>query len=261
MDTRSIDTFSGPDNPVNGTIPGSVLVLGASDEIGRGVVRSLLEAGRPVVAVDADRAGLASLRSEVDAHEEFFALPGSVENENDGLILAQSISRLKRPPTAVVALLGGQLLPGRLLDHPAHHLREKLDKDLCPHLIAARHLLPVLAATGRPATYLIVGGPAAESPWAGYGHLSVSAAALRSMTHVLNTEMQSTAVRVRQLSVCSPIRTESNREHACPDWPNVYEVGHRIAELLATPPQQPVAYLERQCRRVERAARQQPISK
>lgn len=242
---KAIAPVFGSDNPTDGIILSPAIVLGATGEIGQGVVGALLDAGRPVIAVDANPADLDQLRQQHDDGNALISLVGSVQSEHDGIALAHSVARLKRPPGAVVALLGGRFLPGRLLDHPVDRLSLKLDEDLRPHLIAARHLLPVLAASGRPATYLIVGGPAAESPWAGYGHPSVSAAALRSLVHVLNSEMQDTAVRVRQLSVCSPIRTESNREQACPDWPNVHEVGHRVAELLITPPPQPVVYLER----------------
>lgn len=245
MSTSAISPFSGSDNPVSGTIPGPVLVLGATGEVGQGVVRSLLASGRAVIAVADQRAPLDALREQLGAGAALVPLVGSVDSEMGGLALAHAAARLKRPPTAVVAIIDRTLCAGRLLDHPAERLSARLDEDLRPHLIAARHLLPMLAATGRPSTYLILGGPAAEQPWAGYGHASVSAAALRSFAQVLRGEMQDTAVRVRQLAVCSPIRTESNRECACPDWPNTLEVGHRIADLLATPPEASVLYLDR----------------
>jgi NAD(P)-dependent dehydrogenase (short-subunit alcohol dehydrogenase family) len=239
----AITPVFGQDNPAHGTIKPAVLVLGGASEIGRGVLRSLLDADWSVVAVSDEPVSPCEPGKPTSCHLR--TLAGSVDNEHEGVLLARAVSQLKRAPTAIVALLGGEFQPGRVLDHPFDRLGDRLDQDLRPHLVAARHLLPILAATGRPATYLIVGGPAAESPWAGYGYLSVSAAALRSLAHVLNNEMQDTLVRVRQLSVCSPIRTESNREHACPDWPNAYELGHRVSELLAAPPMQPIAYLER----------------
>ncbi len=245
MTSASIGPFSGPDNPISGTIPGPALVLGATGDVGEGVVRSLLAADRAVIAVASRRSAIDALRGHLGAGAALTPLVGSVDTEMDGLTLAHAAARLKRPPTSVVAIIDQPLRAGRLLDHPAERLGATLDDILRPHLIAARHLLPMLAASGRPSTYLILGGPAAEQPWAGYGHASVAAAALRSLAQVLRGEMQDTSVRVRQLAVCSPIRTEGNREHACPDWPNAMEVGHRIADLLAAPPEPSVLYLDR----------------
>jgi NADP-dependent 3-hydroxy acid dehydrogenase YdfG len=242
---------------MSGTIQGPVLVLGATGDVGEGVVRSLLAADRAVIAVAGQRPAIDALRSRLGAGAALVPLVGSVDTEMDGLALAHAASRLKRPPTSVVAIIDTPLRASRLVDHPADYLRTTFDDALRPHLIAARHLLPILAASGRPSTYLILGGPAAEQPWAGYGHASVSAAALRSLAQVLRGEMQDTAVRVRQLAVCSPIRTEGNRECACPDWPNALEVGHRIADLLASPPAASVLYLDRR-RAVARATNDLP---
>ena len=47
-----------------GTITPAILVLGAAGDIGRGVVQALLDAGRPVLAVDADAAVLEALRQQ-----------------------------------------------------------------------------------------------------------------------------------------------------------------------------------------------------
>ena len=45
-----------------GTIAPAVLVLGAGGDVGRGIVQAVLEADRPVLAVDADAGALDALR-------------------------------------------------------------------------------------------------------------------------------------------------------------------------------------------------------
>lgn len=212
-----------------------VLVLGAVGGAGPGLVEALLEGGYPVIAVDREREALEELRRGLERPPGVSLLVGTVDTEIAGCALADAVRQLERSPGAVVVSLGGAFERGRLLDHPSDRLRDKLDADLLPHLVAARHLLPLLAEGERQATYLLLGGPCAENPWAGYGHLSVSSAALRMLARVLREETLDGSVRVQQLAVCSPVRTASNRDCACPHWPSALEVGRRVVELLSNP--------------------------
>jgi NAD(P)-dependent dehydrogenase (short-subunit alcohol dehydrogenase family) len=211
-----------------------VLVLGAGGELGSAVVSALLGRGRPVIAVAAERADLDGLSRPADG-PELLRLSGHTGSETAAAVLANAVRLLRRPPNAVVAMIGGAYTPGRLLDHPVDKLRRKLDEDLFPHLIAARHLLPVLADTGAPGNWLLLGGPAADTPWAGYGHLSVAQAALRMLARALREEMLGSAVRVQQLSVCAPLHTTDKFDCAGAAWPLPEEVGEQVADLIACP--------------------------
>ena len=238
-----------PDNglfrPASGTIRKPALVLGATGEVGQAVVGALLRAHWPVIAVAANRSALATIERPEGASADLVRLPGHTANETGGAALANAIRLLRRPPGAVVAMIGGDFTPGRLLDHPVERLREKLDQDLFPHLVAARHLLPLLAENNGRGTYLLIGGPAAESPWAGYGHLSVSSAALRMLARALREETMGGPVRLQQLAVCAPLCTEGDRDDRCPDWPLPEELGQRVVDLLCASSDEPVVRFDR----------------
>ncbi|HEY5804722.1 MAG TPA: SDR family oxidoreductase [Lysobacter sp.] len=206
-----------------------VVVLGATGGVGRGVVEAALAAGRPVIAVARDKAGLQCLKAH-HAKADLSVLPGSISSDADGERLAKALAKLGRPIGGVIAAVSGSTGRGRLLDHPAAYLRQRLDEDLLPHLAAARHLLPLLANRG--GTYVLIGGPGAEQPWAGYGHRSIATAALRMLARVLHEEARSIGVRVQLLSIDSPVSTELNREHACPQWPSAIAVGQRALALV-----------------------------
>lgn len=222
-----------------------VVVLGATGGVGRGVVAAALASGRPVIAVARDKAGLQCLRGK-HADADLTIVPGSVSSDADGARLAKALRKLGRPIGGVIAAVSGSGARGRLLDHPAAFLRQRLDEDLLPHLAAARHLLPLLAEADRGGTYVLIGGPGADQPWAGYGHRSIATAALRMLARVLHEEARSIGVRVQLLAIESPVCTEFNRTHACDQWPSALAVGQRAVALVdpagAQPAQAVVRY-------------------
>lgn len=210
---------------------GAVLVLGATGNIGRGVVAAAVQAGRPVIAVARSSSALDRLR-DAFAGADILALPACVGSDAGA---AEMIRRLDRPFDAVVAAICGKLPRGRVLEQPAEFLRRRIDEDLLPHLFAARHLLPLLAARGH-GHYVLVGGPGAEQPWAGYGHRSIGAAALRMMARVLHDEARALSVRVQLLAVDSPACTETNQRHAGAQWPTALAIGQQALALASDPP-------------------------
>ncbi|UWX04602.1 SDR family oxidoreductase [Pseudoxanthomonas sp. NC8] len=215
---------------MSGMLAPEVLVLGASGRVGEGVVAALLEAGSPVLAVGRDSRRLERL---VDLHPGEPALQllrGSVANDRDAARLAGRVMQRPRPLRAIVDAVGGRPRSGRLLDLPSAWLRRSLDTDLLPHLVAARHLLPLLGSASR---YVLIGGPQAECGWSGYGHASISGAALRMLAKVLHSEAQPLGVHVRLLAVDSPVWTAENAAHACASWPSALAVGRNVVSLLA----------------------------
>lgn len=208
-----------------------VLVLGATGVIGRGIVQAAVEAATPVIAVARDPLELECLRTG-HAGADLTVLPGSVAGDADGAQLAQALRELGRPLAGVVVAVSGSAGRGRLLDRPVEMLQRQLDEDLLPHLVAARHLLPLLSAANRGGSYVLIGGPGSDLPWAGYGHRSVAAAAQRMLACVLHDEARALSVRVQLLSVDRPVCPEPRRAHMCPQWPTAIAIGRRALALI-----------------------------
>src|SRR5690606_3509296 len=135
-----------------------------------------------LVAVARDPAALEALRARHPG-ADITVVAASLGSDGETAALARRLRDLGRPLSGVVAAICGDCGRGRVLDQPAEFLRRRLDEDLLPHLFAARHLLPLLAehGDGRVPGYVLIGGPGAEQPWAGYGHRSIGAAALRML--------------------------------------------------------------------------------
>ncbi len=216
---------------MSGTIKPAVLVLGATGTVGRAAVKAVAEAGWPVVAVARDARGLKALEVQFPG-AILRTIEASLANDAGALALVASLREVGQPFLGVIAALGSGGVRGRLIDQPSDELRRNFDEAVLPHLVAARHLLPWLAGSGRNCGYVMIGGPGGRNPWAGYGHRSVSAAALRMLARVLHDEARSHAVRLQLLEVESPARTATNEKHACRGWPCVDRIGRKSLELL-----------------------------
>lgn len=186
----------------SGTIQRGLVVLGAGGPVGLGVVEAAVEAGHGVVAVGMDEEARRALIDRLP-QARIRAVPGSIASDADAAALAALLRNSGMTIDGVVASLTGAHPCGRLIDEPAEVLQRTLDQDLLPHLFAARHLLPLLADDG--AGYVLVGGPGGRYPWAGYGHCSIAAAALRMMARVLHDEAGRQGQRVQLLSMDAPL--------------------------------------------------------
>lgn len=219
----------------------AILVLGADGPVGRGVVRAALDGTRPVVAVARDPLALGDL---CRAHRgaPLRTLAADVSDEAPAERLVGALRKLPHPFLGVVVAMEPTGQRGRLLDAPAACLRAMLEETVVPQLVAARHLLPWLASTGRNCGYVVVGGPGSRHPWAGYAHQSVAAAALSMLARALHDEAVAHAVRLQLLDVDAPLRCDRNAPEAGASldgpspsherWPTAVEIGRRAVALL-----------------------------
>lgn len=209
----------------------TVVMLGATGTLGREITAELLARGHHVVAVARDGTRLRQLAERLNGGERLTTIPRSLASEFDAAGLARALRDLPRRLTAVVAGMRGPFESGRLLSRSASDVLRILDQDVVTNFVAAKHLLPLLTGTP-PGLYLAIGGPVASCGWAGYGHVSIAAAANEMLVKVLREEAKDLPVLVQQLQVCTPVRSEENRDHACPDWISADTVARRVAALV-----------------------------
>ena len=209
----------------------TVVVLGATGAIGREVTAELLQRGHHVFAVARNGARLEQLAERVEGDGRLTTLARSVASELEASKLTDALRDQPRRITAVVASLRGPFDSGRLLSRSASELLRLLDQDVITNFIAAKHLLPLLAGTP-PGLYLTLGGPTASCGWAGYGHVSIAAAANQMLTQVVREEAKDLPVIVQQLQIGTPVRTEANTSCACPEWIGADTVARRVAALV-----------------------------
>ncbi|GAB3390681.1 SDR family NAD(P)-dependent oxidoreductase [Lysobacter fragariae] len=210
----------------------AILILGADGAVGQAVVRAAIEARWPVVAVGQDERAMAQLRQRHPA-ATLKTLVASLADDASARTLLADLQGLHRPVVGVIAAPGMPAVRGRVLDQSTEQLRNVFDDAVLPQLVAAKNLMPWLAESGRNCGYVLIGGPGGRAPWAGYGHRSVAAAALRMLARVLHGEARAFAVRLQLLEVESPVRTTANEQHASDQWPCVDYIARKALALIA----------------------------
>ena len=201
-----------------------VLVLEAGGGLGRG----------------GDPDALAPLRS-AHPHADLTLVAGSIATDAECEALASTLRSVSRGIGGVILGYCGRPEPGRMLDQPADMLAQHLAHELVPRLAAARQLLPLLAEGGRNGTFVVIGSPGSDHPWAGYGYRSVAAAAATMLVRVLHDEARAVGVRVQMLAVSRPVRTVENGDRACQGWPAAQDIGVQALALIdQADPQLPV---------------------
>jgi NAD(P)-dependent dehydrogenase (short-subunit alcohol dehydrogenase family) len=224
-------------HPVPGTIKAPIIIVGATGTIGSAVARQLVAAGQLVIAVAPRLDRLGTLRDSAP-HGAITPVAAHVDDEASARRLAERLQELGRPIAGVVVTfphghtVATRQQRGRLLDQSTEALADCLRQTLLAQHALARHLIPLLADSGRNASYVIVGGPGSETPWAGYGHRSVAMAGTRMLARVLHDEARSSGVRVQLISIDSPLRGETPSEHECPEWPTANQVAGTAVRLI-----------------------------
>jgi NAD(P)-dependent dehydrogenase (short-subunit alcohol dehydrogenase family) len=222
---------SGRRPPERAAMKRSLIIIGAAGGVGSGVAAAAVEAGYHVVAVGRTSDSLEALAS---THPDgaISTVRGSFETEEQAVELVRELRGLRRRFVGVVASIRPPIASGRLIERPAQILRDTFDQNVVPHFIAAKHLFPMLAESNRGALYLVIGCATSDFAWAGYGHVSVGAAARKMLVHVLREESKDLPLRIQLLQIEGQVSTHKNANVACHAWMQAEVVGRQVVTLL-----------------------------
>ncbi|QQN75314.1 NAD(P)H-binding protein [Croceicoccus sp. YJ47] len=202
-------------------------MIGASGEVGEGVVRQLLAAGHDAVGSARGQAGLDALITRLGHPARLTTVRGSLASVASALALADAVG----PVDAVIVAVNAMRAPSRLDTLTPEALAHHMHADVLTHFIAVRVFLPLLPKHG---CFLGIGGGAADFILEGGAHVSMAQAALRQMYRGLAFERQTDAPALRELIVASVV---AGRNHAIQDgaWVTADELGARVTEIVADP--------------------------
>ena len=145
------------------------VVVGATGDVGYGIVKALLSSSHTVIAVSRSLSRLQSLYPSRPSHLHF--VEGSVSDDSSASNLWKSILSVSQGRTInnVITSVNAPRTPLRLTSMTSQTFSELLQGNLVSHFVAARTFIPELqkSSNGQPqkGVYLAIGGGAADFVW------------------------------------------------------------------------------------------------
>jgi len=204
----------------------NIVVIGASGEVGRGIVEVLLARGHRVAAVARAAERLGFLGARPNLH----IIQGSLESDATAAKLRDTICTTLPSIDGVVVCVNGPRATADILTHTSEAFAALVFQDLVTHFTAARVLIPAQAPGG---VYIGIGGGSADFILDGGVHLSAAQAGLRMLYRGLAHEVEGKVVK--ELTVASVVNSVSTRAFADPVWVTEMEVGEQVAAMLEDP--------------------------
>lgn len=192
-----IEVGSGEDAVLAGRV---TLVAGGAGNVGRVIVRSMLERGATVVVPSRSPERLEALRRELgpELSRRLVTLDGDLSDSVDGPRLVGEIGARVGPLDAAVSSLGRFVAAPSVLEAPIGDLEAVIDGYLTAHFAVARAVLPLLEETG--GSYTFINGPLAFEPrFPGTGLVSIVTAAQAMLARVVMNETAGRKVRVNEV--------------------------------------------------------------
>jgi NAD(P)-dependent dehydrogenase (short-subunit alcohol dehydrogenase family) len=180
-----------------------IVVAGGTGNVGRYLVRALLEQSARVIVPSRSAENLEGLRASigVDHRERLITIVGDLSDETDAVRVQQHL-RTHRPLHGAIASLGRFIPAPSVLSAPIADVRAALNDYVIAHFQSARTLIPLIEDNG---SYTIINGPLAfDAMFEGTGLVSIVTAAQAMLARVLFKERKDGPVRVNEVVVYTP---------------------------------------------------------
>lgn len=182
----------------------TALVAGGTGNVGRYLVRALLDHGANVVVPSRSPERVAALRTMLGDRgvDRFTSIHGGLRDEATAAQLRDQLRTTDSSLHAVVASLGHFVAAPSLLTAPLADLHDALNDYLIAHFLAVRTLMPLIEPGG---SYTFINGPLAfDSQFEGTGLVSIATAAQAMLARVVMKEARQMPVRVNEVILYTP---------------------------------------------------------
>jgi len=207
----------------------NVLVIGASGDVGQGIVRVALRDGWGVVAAARTMDRLAGRLAEPRPGLAFCT--GDLSTQEGAIALWEGAMAAAGSIDAVVVSVNAPVRTAPLAQWSAEDIAALFAANLLTHFVATRVMLPRLPASG---LFIGIGGGTADFLLPGMAPLSIVQAGLRMFYRGAAREIAGPA-QVRELIINSMVNGPDKRAVARPEWLTDDDVGAHVCAILADP--------------------------
>lgn len=218
----------------------TVLVIGATGDVGQGIVQVAVDKGWQVIAVGRNQDKLAQLATRYPAHK-LATVSGDISTEDGAESLWTSAQNCFTGIDAVVVSVNAPPLYKALMKSSPSQVFSQLESNVLSHFVAAKAFVPKLPAGG---AFIGLGGGMADLVVPKMGTLSMAQAALRMMYRYLDSEFGEQSAKLKELILVAMINGASTRETADPSWITDIEVGTHVCAIIEDPERFPGAILK-----------------
>lgn len=208
-----------------------LLVVGASGDVGQGVVAAALQGGWQVVAAGRGQQRLDKLRDK-HSSDRLAIVAGDLGSEETALAMWSAATACFGAIDAVLVAVNAPNAARPTLDWQSGELLDVLRDNVITHFVAAKTFIPRLGEDG---VYIGIGGGTADFVIPGMGQLSMAQAALRMMYRAIGRDYRGRGPAIRELIIVSMVNGESKRDKAAPDWVTDVEVGQHVCAIVTDP--------------------------
>jgi NAD(P)-dependent dehydrogenase (short-subunit alcohol dehydrogenase family) len=203
----------------------SVVIIGGTGNVGRGIVAAALARDWAVTVVDRDTVGFDALSEELAGTKQ---VVGSVA---DAAQAAELADRLDLAGTdAVIVAVNLPWTPTPLLETSWEQAQAHLDPYLQLHHSAATAFVPRLAPG---AVFLGMGGGMADIPARGMGVISMAQAAQRMLYRHVEREARGSQVLVREVMIRAMVHGYGAAGDPAPGALGADVIGTRVCDVVA----------------------------
>jgi NAD(P)-dependent dehydrogenase (short-subunit alcohol dehydrogenase family) len=210
----------------------TTVVIGATGDVGSGIVRTLLQRRHAVIAIARNAARLDRLRQTLAGHDALTTLAGSLASDAQAQELVTRVRSVAVSIDAVVVSVNAPRQPAALMSYDSESLAALINRDLITHFTAARSFIPHLP---RGATFVGIGGGSCDFVLHEGVPQSVAQAGLRMLYRGLAHEYRDHPVHLHELIIASVVNGVSTRANAEPQWVTDLEIGEQVAAIIENP--------------------------
>jgi NAD(P)-dependent dehydrogenase (short-subunit alcohol dehydrogenase family) len=204
-----------------------LLVIGATGDVGQGLVQVASERGWSVAAAGRNVEKLGEIAAR---HAGVVAVTGSVESFASAQTLVSNAAAALGGLDAIIVSVNAPMAFKPLSDWDTDGLVEQFRDNVLTHVHAARAALAALPASG---ILIGVGGGMADWVPPKGAHLSMSQAGLRNFYRGLAKENPDRLIR--ELQIVSMVNGEKSRSVAQDAWLTDVEIGMHACAILDQP--------------------------